>query len=164
MAISISGSGGGSSTAKRVIGGSITAEPAELGYIVSALIDYATTTSSAEPILIETIWEGVRQRTFWLNETGMVRVQAARNEAAARFYGPNSNANYTGPVLEVYDKWGTPRVLYWGVDARGRPLLGADRVKGSNVLVLGDTDPIPANLPAQTVIIRATAKTIEITP
>lgn len=96
---------------------------------------------------------GTLVKSWWLNESGLLRIWAIRKDEPGLKVHAFSNAS-TGPVLEVRGSWSDGAPRRWGVDGQGRPLLGANQIVGANVIVLATGAPVPAGLPAGTVIVR----------
>ncbi|SDH18964.1 Collagen triple helix repeat-containing protein [Sinosporangium album] len=86
--------------------------------------------------------------TGWMNEWGGFRGQPHFAwDAVLRMY---ANAGQSGNIVE-YLNFTRNRTL-WGIDKDGFTVMSG--VKMSPVLVLGPTDPVPADTPAGTVVMR----------
>lgn len=108
----------------------------------------------------KTAIEAVPRLTSFFNEYGEFRVAPAReNTTAFRVFVkefPNNPAearSATVPVMELMDDR-TNRNSLWGIVGDGTVVVKGVRM--SHTLVLGPTDPVPAETPVNTVIVRTT--------
>lgn len=104
---------------------------------------------------------GSARKTTFLNEYGELRVAPAKeNTTGARFYAketptnPSAARDLTVPVVELMDDRITRTSLRGWLGDGATTRRG---IKMSDVLVLGATDPVPANTPPGTVILRTSS-------
>lgn len=112
--------------------------------------------SDNEPLYVETNRAGVPYRTFWLNENGSPRAASLNDEPALKVFGPTANTSYAGLVMQVQNRWsgaGSQKHL-WGIHTDGRERVGANLTPAAASVVLAAADPVPAGLPAGTLIFR----------
>lgn len=135
----------------------VSAAPASSGYLGEYHITYATTGTS--PTAFEVWYDGggtANLASFWLNENGSARMAAPKaSDSAVKIagYGPSQSV----PTLLVQQRstdGGTSRVDQWGINKDGQPIIGANDVVGCHVIKLAAADPIPAGIPAGTLIVR----------
>lgn len=128
------------------------------GYVLKHTVNTSTGGTDPEPIIVygRRSSDPTPRRAFWLNERGTLRGASIESEPALKLFGPRADTSYTGAIIETFNRWdGTSSQQHiWGMWADGNPRLGVDRVAGSNIIVLDQADPVPANLPVGTVIVR----------
>lgn len=128
------------------------------GYVLKHTVNTPTAGTDPEPIIVYGLRSNdpTPRRAFWLNERGTPRGASIESEPALKLFGPRADASYAGALFETFNRWdgvGSQQHI-WSMYADGNPRLGADRVVGANTIVLAQNDPLPANLPVGTVIVR----------
>ncbi len=125
------------------------------GYWIRGNLNYFDSGSGYEPLMFYGYRSGAK-RAFWLNENGSPRAASINSEPALKVFGPAADPAYTGQVLQVLSRWnGTNSQQHlFGVNAAGQPVVGTGQTLGAFSIVLGASDPVPAGLPAGTIIVR----------
>lgn len=134
-----------------------SAPGAEVGYHELLDLDF----DSSDPFIPEP-WmvraadpNGDLLKTFWVNESGLVRTWAVRkDEPSIKAHG--FDVSGSEPVIEVRDAWNRGAARRWSINGRGQPLLGPNQAVAGSVVRLAPGDPVPAGLPGDTFIARVT--------
>lgn len=101
--------------------------------------------------LMQVFYQAVK--TFWMNEGGNPRVEAYdADQVALKLFTRRTNGlTPTANILEM----GNFNGMVFAIGPNGRPKLGPTlATNASHVVVLGPTDPVPTNLPTDTVFLR----------
>lgn len=130
------------------------------GYVLKHTVNTSTAGTDPEPIIVygRRSNDPTPRRAFWLNERGTPRGASIESEPALKLFGPRADTSYTGALFETFNRWdgsGSQQHI-WSMYADGNPRLGANRAVGANIVVLAQNDPLPADLPVGTVIVRKT--------
>lgn len=135
----------------------VASAPAAPGYLGVYHINYATT--GASPTVLEYWYDGggtANLASFWLNENGAPRASAPKAADSAlklAGYGPSQSVP-TFIVQQRSTDGGAGRFDQWGINKDGQPIIGTNNIVGCHVIKLAAADPVPAGLPAGTLIVR----------
>lgn len=132
-----------------------TAAPATEGFHEVVEINYDSLESTLpEPFQVRVRnAAGTLMKSMWWNESGLLRLWAIRkDEASLRAHAFSTTS--TGPVIEVRGPWNQGAIQRWSVTGQGQQTLGPDRVVAGVVVTLAAGAPVPAGLPAGTIIAR----------